>query len=191
VSDLGGVRKLTNGIINHGEQILDPARRMQPTTYYGLKSGVGLALLETERVPNRRVGIIGLGAGTLAAYAQAGDYFRFYDINPLVFRVAKTEFTYLQDSKARIDLVPGDARLSLEREPKQDFDVLVVDAFSSDAIPMHLLTLEAFALYFRLVRKICGCRRFPGNTGGRAVLMDNFHCFKGFQLSREMSQPAF
>jgi SAM-dependent methyltransferase len=153
VSDFGGVRKLTNGIINHGEQILDPGGRTQPTTYYGPKSGVGLTLLETEHLPNRRVGIIGLGAGTLAAYGQMGDYFRFYDINPLVLRAAKTEFTYLQDSKARIDLVPGDARSSLERERKQDFDVLVVDAFAGDAIPVHLLTLEAFALYFRHLKE--------------------------------------
>jgi len=153
VSDFEGVRRLTNGIINHGEQILDPARRTQPTTYYGPKSGVGLTLLETERLPNRRVGIIGLGTGTLAAYGHTGDYFRFYDINPLVLRVAKTQFTYLQDSRASIDLVPGDARLSLEREPKQGFDVLVVDAFAGDAIPVHLLTLEAFALYFRHLKE--------------------------------------
>jgi hypothetical protein len=153
VSDSGGVRQLTNGIINHGEQILDAARRGEPTTYYDLNSGVGLALRETESIPNRRVGVIGLGTGTLAAYGRPGDSFRFYEINPPVIHVASAEFTYLADSKATIDLVLGDARLSLEREPKQNFDVLVVDAFTSDVVPVHLLTREAFTLYFQHLRK--------------------------------------
>jgi spermidine synthase len=96
-----------------------------------------------------RVGVIGLGAGTLAAYGRAGDYFRFYEINPLVLRLANTQFTFLKLSKARLDVAMGDARLSLEREQPENFDVLAVDAFSSDAIPVHLLTREAFVLYFR------------------------------------------
>jgi SAM-dependent methyltransferase len=100
----------------------------------------------------RRVGLIGLGAGTLAAYARAGDVYRFYEINPAVLRVAQEAFTYLGDAKARgatIDVVFGDGRLSLEREPDQQFDALVLDAFSADAIPVHLLTTEAFELYRR------------------------------------------
>jgi len=165
ISDIDGVRRLTNGNINHGEQILEPARRRQPTTYYGPNSGVGLTFRETEHIPNRRVAVIGLGTGTLAAYGRTGDYFRFYEINPRVLQVARTEFTYLAESKANIDLVLGDARLSMEREPEQNLDVLVVDAFTSDAIPVHLLTREAFALYFRHLR----------NSGALAVHVSNRH----------------
>jgi hypothetical protein len=95
------------------------------------------------------VGAIGLGAGTLAAYGKTSDYFRFYEINPQVVTVARTSFSYLQDSPARIEVVLGDARLSLQSEAAQQFDVLAVDAFSGDAIPVHLLTREAFALYMR------------------------------------------
>jgi spermidine synthase len=98
---------------------------------------------------NLRVGVIGLGTGTLAAYGRPGDTFRFYDINPLVISIAKTQFRFVPDCKATVELVVGDARLSLDREPPQNYDVLAVDAFSSDAIPVHLLTREAFALYFR------------------------------------------
>jgi spermidine synthase len=95
------------------------------------------------------VGIIGLGAGTLATYGRAGDYYRFYEINPLVIQVAHTEFDFLRDSEARVDVVEGDARLALDREPDEQFDVLVLDAFSGDSIPIHLLTREAFTTYFR------------------------------------------
>lgn len=152
VSDEGegdsGVRKLTHGTINHGEQYLDPILRKQPTTYYGPNTGIGLTLRVKGGQP-LRAGLIGLGAGTLAAYGGPGDYYRFYEINPLVIQLAQTEFFYLRDSNARLDIALGDARLSLEREPKQNFDVLAVDAFSSDSIPVHLLTREAFELYFR------------------------------------------
>jgi spermidine synthase len=99
-----------------------------------------------------RVGVIGLGTGTLAAYGRKGDTYRFYDINPRVIDVASREFTYLVDSDATIELDLGDARLSLEHEPPQHFDVLAVDAFSSDAIPVHLITAEALALYLRHVK---------------------------------------
>ena len=91
--------------------------------------------------------MIGLGAGTLAAYGKPGDSFRFYEINPLIRTIATTTFTYLRDSQARTEIVMGDARLSLQSEPPQQFDVLAVDAFSGDAIPVHLLTKQAFALY--------------------------------------------
>jgi SAM-dependent methyltransferase len=97
----------------------------------------------------KRVGVIGLGAGTLAVYGNSGDVFRFYEINPQVIEVAKSYFSFLRKSSAQIEIVPGDARLSLESEPPQNYDVLAVDAFSGDAIPVHLLTKEAFALYLR------------------------------------------
>ena len=146
----GATRTLTNGTINHGEQFVDPQRHMQPTTYYGPDSGVGLAIREAQTRGPVRVGVIGLGTGTVAGYGRPGDWFQFYDINPQVIRVAHTLFSFLRDSKATIPpVVLGDARLSLEREPSQQFDVLVVDAFAGDSIPIHLLTREAFALYFR------------------------------------------
>jgi SAM-dependent methyltransferase len=151
-TQLDATRTLTNGTINHGEQFLNPARRDQPTTYYGPDTGVGLAIREKEKAGAIRVGVIGLGTGTLAAYGRLGDYYRFYEINPLVLRLAHTEFTFLGDSKAKVDVAMGDARLSLERESPENFDVLAVDAFSSDSIPVHLLTLQAMLLYFRHLR---------------------------------------
>src|SRR5581483_3433296 len=146
------VRKLVHGTINHGQQFLDPQKRDWPTTYYGPNSGVGLAIREAEEHGPDRVGVIGLGTGTIASYGRPGDYIRYYDINPLVIRLAKSEFTFLKDCKAKLDIALGDARLSLEREPSQQFDVLAVDAFSGDSIPVHLLTREAFELYFRQLR---------------------------------------
>ena len=141
-------RTLYHGRIEHGQQYVNPPSSLLPTTYYGPDSGVGLAL--TRCCSNaKRVGAIGLGAGTLAAYGKTSDHFRFYEINPQVVQIAKTSFSYLRDSPARIDVVLGDARLSLQNEPPQEFDVLAVDAFSGDAIPVHLLTREAVALYLR------------------------------------------
>jgi SAM-dependent methyltransferase len=147
--DPDAVRKLVHGIINHGQQFLDPQKRDWPTTYYGPNTGVGLAIREAQPRGPERIGVIGLGTGTIAAYGRPGDYIRYYDINPLVIRLANTEFTFLKDCKAKLDVALGDARLSLEREPSQQFDVLAVDAFSGDAIPVHLLTREAFDVYFR------------------------------------------
>ena len=141
-------RTLYNSRIEHGAQYVNPPSSLLPTTYYGPDSGVGLAL--SRCCPNeKRVGAIGLGAGTLAAYGKTSDYFRFYEINPQVIRIARDSFSYLRDSPARIEVTPGDARLSLQSEASQQFDVLAVDAFSGDAIPVHLLTREAFQLYFR------------------------------------------
>jgi SAM-dependent methyltransferase len=148
-TELDATRTLTHGTINHGEQFLNPARRDLPTTYYGPGTGVGLAITEKGKGHAIRVGVIGLGTGTLAAYGREGDYFRFYEINPLVLNVARTQFTFLNDCKAKLDVAMGDARLSLEKEPDEHFDVLAVDAFSSDSIPVHLLTYEAIQLYFR------------------------------------------
>jgi SAM-dependent methyltransferase len=145
-------RRLMNGTISHGLQFLAPARRNEPTSYYGTKSGVGIALQALARRGPLRVGVIGLGAGTIAAYGRAGDDYEFYEINPLVVRVAQQEFSFLRDSKARVAFELGDARLTLERQPPQQFDALAVDAFSSDSIPVHLLTIEAFELYFRHLR---------------------------------------
>ncbi|HXM41751.1 MAG TPA: fused MFS/spermidine synthase [Bryobacteraceae bacterium] len=143
------VRRLMHGTITHGDQYLNPKFQGRPTTYYGPNSGVGRAIRQDQESGPVRVGVIGLGTGTLSAYGRAGDYFRFYEINPLVLRLARTEFTFLKICKARLDVALGDARLSLEREAPENFDVLAVDAFSSDAIPVHLLTREAFVLYFR------------------------------------------
>ncbi len=141
-------RKLMNGTIDHGLQFLAPSRRRMPTTYYGKSSGVGVALLAAGEKGPLRVGVIGLGAGTLAAYSRPGDRYTFYEINPLDVQMAEQYFTFLKDSAAAIDIVPGDARLSLERQVPQEFDVLAVDAFSGDSIPVHLLTREAFELVF-------------------------------------------
>jgi SAM-dependent methyltransferase len=142
------VRELYHGTIRHGEQHLGSARSNEPTTYYGTASGIGLAMAQSQ-AQGRRVGLIGLGTGTLAAYGRDGDVFRFYEINPQVIEIAHNEFTYLRNSKARIETVLGDARLALEKEPAQQFDVLAVDAFSGDAIPVHLVTREALAVYLR------------------------------------------
>jgi hypothetical protein len=145
----GPVRVLMNGRIRHGMQMMDADRRAVPTTYYGQDSGVGVALRNCCTGRAKKVGVVGLGAGTLAAYGQAGDRFRFYEINPLVEPIARNLFTYLRDSQASITVVRGDGRASLSREAPQGFDVLVVDAFSGDAIPLHLLTREAMEVYRR------------------------------------------
>jgi hypothetical protein len=146
-------RMLLNGTIQHGTQIFADSLMRTPTTYYAADSGIGLALRfccspEGSDVPRpRNIGVIGLGTGTLAAYGHAGDHIRFYEINPLVRPIAQNLFTYLRDSHAQITFADGDARTSLNREASQQFDILVVDAFSGDAIPLHLLTTEAIALY--------------------------------------------
>jgi hypothetical protein len=140
---------LQHGRITHGLQFVDPERAGWATTYYGAQSGIGLAM---QALPpgSRRIGLVGLGAGTLTAYGRAGDSLRIYELNPQVQRLAGSFFTYLSRCPAKVEVVPGDARLSLEREPpSQQFDLLALDAFSSDAIPVHLLTREAFELYGR------------------------------------------
>jgi len=156
--ELEATRTLTHGTINHGEEYLNPARRDLPTTYYGPNTGIGVAIRARQKTGRAiRVGVIGLGTGTVAAYGRLGDYYRFYEINPLVLGLARKEFFFLPDCKAKLDVAMGDARLSLERELQQgapeNFDVLAVDAFSSDSIPVHLLTKEAVLLYFRHLRQ--------------------------------------
>jgi hypothetical protein len=143
------VRTLSNGTIQHGLQIFSPALSKTPTTYYAEDSGVGLALRFCCQGHTRNIGVIGLGVGTIAAYGQPGDRIRFYEINPAVTPIARNLFTYLRDSAANVSIVDGDARSSLAKESPQNFDVLVIDAFSGDAIPLHLLTTEAVALYKR------------------------------------------
>lgn len=143
-------RTLIHGTIVHGTQYLDDGRARAPSSYYTATSGLGLLLesLNPSLTP-LRVGMIGLGAGTVATYGAKGDVFRIYDINPAVVDIARNFFTYLRDSDATIEIALGDARLSLEREPPQRFDVLAIDAFSSDAIPVHLITAEAMDVYLR------------------------------------------
>jgi hypothetical protein len=148
VVESNGARTLFHGTIKHGSQFLVDARRRWPTTYYGFPSGIGLALTNCC-AREKRVGVIGLGAGTLATYGAPGDQFVFYDINPAIVAIAESQFSFLRDSRAKIEIVQGDARLSLERDPPRHFDVLAVDAFSGDAIPVHLLTKESFAVYLR------------------------------------------
>ena len=153
--------KLRHGRIVHGFQYQSPARRLEPTSYYGPTSGVGLAILKhPHRDLGLRIGVVGLGVGTVAAFARLGDTVRFYDINPEVVRLSLGEhrvFTYLADCAGKVEVVQGDARLSLERElaagRPQGFDVLAIDAFSSDSIPVHLLTREAVAVYLAHLSK--------------------------------------
>jgi hypothetical protein len=140
------VRRLMHGVIMHGEQYLSPARRGEPTTYYGATSGIA-RLIKALEGSSLRVGVVGLGTGTLAVYGRPDDVYRFYEINPQVVTVATSDFTFLVDSGAKIEHVLGDARLAMEREPPQNYDVLAIDAFSSDSIPVHLITREALAVY--------------------------------------------
>jgi hypothetical protein len=140
---------LQHGATIHGLQYVDPEKRTFASSYYTSTSGIGRLLRAHKPGGGRRVGAIGLGCGTLATWGRAGDTFRFYEINDDVARLATSTFTYLKDSKAKTELVMGDARLSMERESDQQYDVIVLDAFSSDAIPVHLLTLEAFDHYQR------------------------------------------
>jgi SAM-dependent methyltransferase len=142
-------RQLLNGTIEHGAEWFAPQFRGQPLTYYANNSGLGLAMRLCCGSGGKRVGVIGLGTGTVAVYGNAGDVIRFYEINPLVERLARHWFTFLHDSPAQVDVVLGDARLSLAAETPQHFNVIVIDAFSGDAIPVHLLTREALALYRR------------------------------------------
>ena len=151
----GHVVRLRHGRIVHGTQYRAPDHVREPTAYYGRDSGIGLAIEHhPRRASGLRIGVVGLGAGTIAAYGTPGDAIRFYELNPDVSRLSghgSPTFTFVADSPARIDIVVGDARLALEAElargAPQRFDVLAIDAFSSDAIPAHLLTREAVEVY--------------------------------------------
>jgi hypothetical protein len=147
--------RLRHGHIVHGFQYQSPEKRHLATSYYSDKSGIGLAIhLHPHRELSLRIGVVGLGVGTIATFARFGDTVRFYDINPDVVRLSlgpHRVFTYLTDCAGKVEVVQGDARLSLERElaqgTPQRFDVLAIDAFSSDSIPVHLLTREAVSVY--------------------------------------------
>jgi hypothetical protein len=144
------LRTLLNGNVEHGTQIFGTEeQRRTPTSYYAEDSGLGLAIRLCCDTQPRNIGVIGLGAGTIAAYGRPGDHIRFYEINPAVAPIAQNVFTYIRDSGAQVSIIEGDARTSLAAEPPQGFNVLVVDAFSGDAIPLHLLTTQALALYRR------------------------------------------
>ncbi len=144
-------RRLIHGVINHGQQMLRDEYRRLPVTYFCPDSGIGRAMTTLEGRP-RRIGILGLGCGTLAAYGRTGDTLRIYEINPLVLEIANRDFTYLKDTAAKVEVALGDGRLVLESEPATPdrlFDILVMDAFSGDSVPVHLITKEAFGIYFR------------------------------------------
>ena len=142
-------RIMVHGTVSHGTQFRDPRRQLDVTTYYAPGSGVERAIHALAR-PRQRVGVIGLGVGTLAAYARPGDEYRFYELNPAVADQARHYFTYLANPAASVHL--GDGRLTLEREAPNHFDVLVVDAFSGDSIPVHLLSRQAVRVYLRHLR---------------------------------------
>ncbi len=147
-SDSRGMKLvMTHGQTLHGTEYIPEKARPQPTTYYTPESGVGRAIAEHRKGP-MDVGVIGLGAGTLASYARTGDHWTFYEINPDVIRLANEPFTYLRSAVgARVEIVEGDGRLGLARDVRSRFDILVVDAFSSDSIPVHLLTRECGQVY--------------------------------------------
>nr|MCU0980097.1 fused MFS/spermidine synthase [Pirellulaceae bacterium] len=153
VATSGLVCQLIHGRTMHGLQFINADKRRCPTSYYGEQSAIGLLLQADPSAPPRRIGVVGLGVGTLAAYARPGDEFRFYEINPAVIDLAQRFFDYLPACRGSVEIVEGDARILLEQEPAQAFDVLVLDAFSSDSIPVHLLTREAFAGYLRHLKQ--------------------------------------
>jgi hypothetical protein len=142
----GNARVLLSGQIYHGLQFTDPGSAMEPTSYFTAEGGLGLAFGALPVSTNRNIGIIGLGAGTIAAWGQAGDHIRYYELNPNVLSIAKSEFTFLSRCPAQVDVILGDGRLSLARDTNQ-FDLFVLDAFAGDSIPMHLLTEEAMRIY--------------------------------------------
>jgi hypothetical protein len=147
------VRDLIHGRIVHGSQFQSAESRQKPTAYYTESSGVGQALRHHHAEQNRHIGVVGLGAGTLATYGKSGDRFRFYEINDDVISLATKHFTFLEATPSSVELLLGDARLTLERESPQGFDVLVLDAFSGDAIPVHLLTREAMEIYLKHLKQ--------------------------------------
>ncbi|MGE5713586.1 MAG: spermidine synthase, partial [Betaproteobacteria bacterium] len=147
------VRRLLHGVILHGEQFTISADRLEPGTYYARTSGVGRAIAAKQAAGPVKIGVVGLGVGTLSAYGRTGDIVRFYELDPDVLALAKSHFGYLNAAPAQLEFVIGDARLSMERElaagAPQKFDVLAIDAFSSDSIPVHLITREAIRLYMQ------------------------------------------
>jgi SAM-dependent methyltransferase len=150
----GSARVLTHGTTLHGIQNLDPALELVPTSYYARRSGVGIALTNADSLfgAHPRVGVVGLGSGTLSCYAHANYAWTIFEIDPAMVSVARNQFTFLSKCAPQARIVLGDARLSLSQQPANSIDVLAVDAFSSDAVPMHLLTHEALQVYGRAVQ---------------------------------------
>jgi SAM-dependent methyltransferase len=148
-------RVLTHGTTLHGIQNLLPEYRTLPTTYYARRSGVGIALTNAEALygARPRIGVVGLGSGTLACYARPSETFTFFEIDPAMVEVARNQFSFLSQCAPQARVVLGDARLSLARQPANSIDILAVDAFSSDSVPMHLLTREALQVYGRAVQR--------------------------------------
>ena len=151
----GRARILIHGTTTHGIQLLPPRDAHYPTSYYARRSGIGIAMRAAPTLfgTGARIGVVGLGAGTLACYARAGQDWRFYEIDPAIARIARNrrDFTFLSDCLPDVPVEIGDARLTLAAAPAQSRDLLAIDAFSSDAIPMHLLTREALASYARVL----------------------------------------
>jgi hypothetical protein len=148
-------RSMYHGGIMHGGQLLGDSFRNTPADYFGPGSGYGRVFASLREMQPKKplaVGIIGLGAGVVAAWMQPGDALVFYEISPRVIDIARREFTFLSDTAAKTEVVLGDGRLSLEREPPRGYDVLGIDAFSGDSIPMHLVTREAMAIYLKHIK---------------------------------------
>lgn len=144
------VREFIHGSVSHGRQYLEPGRRNEPTMYYHHGSGIGRLLDATSGRP-RTIAAVGLGVGTIAAYGQPGDRIRFFEIDPDVEEIARRDFSFLKESRAAVDVVVADGRLALERD-RGTYDIVILDAFSGDAIPTHLLTAEALALDLERLR---------------------------------------
>jgi hypothetical protein len=143
-------RVMYHGAINHGGQHLEPGKTMEPTSYFGRTSAYGRLLASLDGP--RKVGVIGLGAGALITHSREGDQWVFYEIDPSVVDIAAREFSFQREAKARIEHVLGDGRLALEREAPRGYDMLAIDAFSGDSIPMHLITREAMATYIKHIK---------------------------------------
>ncbi|WP_426370528.1 spermidine synthase [Pseudocolwellia sp. HL-MZ7] len=190
--DVNGVieRRLIDGTTSHGTQSTDEKLANLPMSYYRKDSGVALALQHLFLTPQMNVGLIGLGAGTLATYGRRGDSYTFYELNPNVERMARQYFTYIDNSKANVEVIIGDGRVTLQKEldngDANAFDVLVVDAFSGDSVPAHLLTVEAFDLYFLHLK----------TSGVLAIHVSNSHLdltalVKGLAVNRDYSALYF
>ena len=151
VYETGGVRKMKHGPTLHGAQFLDKGRRQEPLTYYHKQSPSG-QVLDQRPVPVSRVGLVGLGVGSLAAYAQQGDQYDIFELDPLVGNIAQKYFSYLPDSKGKLRIVYGDARVSLRKESDDLYDALFIDVFNGGSIPVHLMTVEAMREYQRVLK---------------------------------------
>jgi hypothetical protein len=173
VLDSDQTRRLSHGTTVHGLENLTPGHELEPTSYYAPKSGVGLAM-RLSTAATSRIGVVGLGAGTLACYARPGQRWRFYEIDPAVVSIARDprRFVFLSRCLPRAPITIGDARLSLAEAAPASLDLLVIDAFSSDSVPMHLLTREAFAVYRRILAPVLAA---AADAGGWASAVRDYH----------------